>query len=152
MRFEQTHEILAHVRDYHKSLSDCYRDLQGQLARQSAKLLLEYLSHRETDLANAIQQFMDEADPGVLDSWFQFADDSGPLDFACPVLALREDMDANDVLAVVQQAHNCLIHVFTEIVDSCETDRVREVFQNLKEQSLRDWQKLVLDTNLLSDW
>ncbi len=152
MRFEQTHEILDHIRDYHRSLSHCYDALEEKAGRRQVKLMLDYLADRERELADAINQFKEKAEPDVLDAWFQFADENRHLELACPVIDLEADMDVNDILALAQEAHDCLTRAFGEIAANCETPEVRDVFNQLSAQGETQWKALVRDAEQLSDW
>jgi hypothetical protein len=151
MRFEQTREILNHIRDFHSSLSHCYQQLEDDKVRERTELLLDYLVTREKDLASAIEDFTSDADKELLDTWFQFADETKLLTFACPVIENPAEMSTDEVIQLAEQAHNCMISAFDEILENCETARVRDVFQQLHDQASRQWRHLVHETNLLSD-
>ena len=151
MRFEQTHEILNHIRDFHFSLSSCYQHLEDEAVRERTKLLLDYLVTREKELANAIEDFTSNAEPELLDTWFQFADENTLLELSCPVIDPEADLGVDDIMRLAQEAHDCLISTFDEIIANCDSNRVRDVFQKLGDQAQNQWRKLVRDTNLLSD-
>lgn len=151
MRFEQTHEILNHIQDFHTSLSHCYKHLEDEAVRERTRLLLDYLKTREQDLASAIQNFMNEAEPELLDTWFQFADESKLLDFSCPVINAETELGVDEVMVLAQISHDCLISTFKEIISNCESPRVSDVFQNLCEQAVNQWHNFVHETNMLSD-
>ncbi len=151
MRFEQTREILRHIRDFHQSLSHCYQGLEDKAGRERVKLLLDYMGERESDLAEAVEAFMEEAEPEVLDTWFQFADESVYLKLACPVIDPSEDTAVEDVLALAQEAHECLMKAYQEIIANCDMQRVCDVFQNLLDEGQREWKALMRNTQLMSD-
>ena len=150
MRFEQTHEILNHIRDFHTSLSNCYQHLEDETVRERARLLLDYLVTREKELAKALQDFMDEADPELLDTWFQFADESKLLILSCPVIDTEHELGIDEIISLAQKAHDCLISAFKEIITNCDSNRVSDVFQMLCDQAENQWHTLVHDANLLS--
>lgn len=150
MRFEQTREILANIRDFHESLAHCYHLLEGRAGRGRAKLLLDYLGDREDELAAALDQFLQDADPEVLDTWFQFADERAYLELFCPI-SCEPGTDVNDVLRLAQEAHDDLLRVYGELVANADMPRVREVFQNLMDKGERDSRTLMRNVNLLAD-
>lgn len=150
MRFEQTREILNHIRDFHSSLSLCYQHLEDDKVRERTQLLLDYMVTREKDLASAIEDFTSDADQELLDTWFQFADETRLLAFACPVIDTPE-LSTDEVIQLAEQAHKCMISAYDEILENCDTPRVRDVFQQLHDQASRQWTHLVHETNLLSD-
>ena len=151
MRFEQTHDILNHIRDFHSCLSSCYQHLEDETVRERTKLLLDYLINREKELASAVENFMEEADPELLDTWFQFADEDRLLKFSCPVIDRDTALDIDKIIHLAQEAHDCLISTFDEIIMNCDSQRVTEVFQKLSEQANKQWHTLIHDANLLSD-
>ena len=152
MRFEQTHEILEHIRDFHSSLSGCYHHLENEAVRERTRLLLDYLVKRENDLARALEDFTNEADPELLDTWFQFADESELLKFKCPVINPDTDLEMDNILQLAQEAHDCLMSTFAEIISNCESQRISTVFEKLRDQAEQQWRTFIRDTNLLSDF
>ena len=152
MRFEQTHEILNHIRDFHSALSSCYQQLEDETMRERTRLLLDYLVTREKELASALQDFMDKADPEILDTWFQFADESELLEISCPVINPEAELSMDDIMRHVQETHDCLIALFDEIISNADSQRVREVFQKLSDQAQKKWHALIRDVNMLSDF
>jgi hypothetical protein len=151
MRFEQTHQILNNIRDFHSALSECYQHLQDESDRERSRLLLDYLVTREKELANALQNFMNEADHEVLDTWFQFADESELIDLLCPVVNTETCMDIDEIMQLAKRAHECLIRVFDLIIANCEAPNVCDVFDKLRAQANKQWLRLVHETNLLAD-
>ncbi len=151
MRFEQTHEILNHIRDFHSTLSDCYKHLENESVRERTRLLLDYLVIREKELATALQDFTTEADPELLDTWFQFASESKLLEFSCPVINTDTQIDMENIMLIAREAHDYLISTFREIIDNCDSERVVDVFEKLMEQAEKQWHTLAHDINLLSD-
>lgn len=151
MRFEQLHEILNHIREFHLSLSNCYQHLEDEAVRERTKLLLDYMVTREKELATALQDFINEAEPELLDTWFQFADEGRLLEFSCPVIDTEADLGVDDIMRLAQEGHDCLISAFEEIIANCDSNRVRDVFQKLSDQAQNQWRRFVHDTNLLSD-
>ncbi len=151
MRFEQTREILRHIHDFHQSLSHCYQGLEHKSDHERLKLLLDYMSEREGSLATALEAFLEEAEPEVLDTWFQFADEAVCLKLPCPVVNVRGDTAIDEVIALAKESHACLMKAYEEIIANSDTPRVREVFQNLLDEGERDWKALMRNTQLLSD-
>lgn len=151
MRFEQTREILRHIHDFHRSLSHCYQGLERKADRERVKLLLDYMNAREGALAQALEDFMEEAEPEVLDTWFQFADESVCLSLPCPIVDVQGESAIDEVIALAKESHECLMKAYEEIIANSDTQRVRDVFQNLLDEGQRAWKALMRNTQLLSD-
>jgi len=151
MRFKQTQEILNHTRSFHSSLSGCYQHLADEAVRERTKLLIDYMVQREHELADAIQDFIRDTEPDILDTWFQFSDESKLLEFSCAVIDENADFSVDDIVRLAQEAHECLISTFEEIIVNCESPRVCDVFRKLAIQATNQWHALVRDTVLLSD-
>ena len=153
MRFEQTHEILKHIQNFHASLSDLYQNLENKAARERTKLLLDYMGSQEQQLAAAIENFMQQGKPELLDAWFQFDDDAKLQEFcACPDINPDSDLSVDDVMHLAQQAYHCLTSTFENIINNCQSPRVSDVFQQLLDQARSKWKRLVQAANTLSDF
>lgn len=151
MRFEQMRDVLAHATRFHRQVSDFYRQAHDKSGRERVKMLLDYMSDRESELADALDTFVAEASPEVLDTWFQFTDDEHTLRPECPSLELPPDMSIDDVLQLAKRFHECLTRLYGELAEAAESEHVRDVFQNLLEASAREWKKLMRNVDLMMD-
>jgi len=150
MRFEQTKDVLEHARSFHKKISNFYKQRRDGTEQQRLKLLLDYMSHREQELASALEQFAAGSSREVLDTWFQFTVDDETLKL-CPDALLHDDMTVDDVIRAGVAMSQCFIDLFREIGTTADSDEVRAVFQNLLESEQREQKKLVRNVGMFMD-
>lgn len=150
MRFEQTREVLQHAKKFHEQVAGLCRRLSGECDEERIKMLLDYMSERERQLAKAIQQFTDETSENVLDTWFQFALDKTGLH--CPDFELTPETRTDDVIRLGMDLAQCLIDMYREIADNADSEEVRVVFRNLLESEEKEKLKLARNAQLLDDF
>ena len=64
MRFEQTGTILKkRAPDYHRAVSQLYRDMLDEDVSPRVRLMLDYLIDHEQNRALALKEFCEEASP-----------------------------------------------------------------------------------------
>jgi rubrerythrin len=149
MRFEQTRDVLEHVRKFHLEISDLYHRLSEQSEKQRLRMLLEYMSEREKQLARALSQFEEESSRNVLDTWFQYTHDEERLQ--CPDFKLTPETSVDDVMRLGMKLAECFIELYREIAGTADSNEVRDVFRNLLERENREKLKLARNAQLLDD-
>jgi rubrerythrin len=150
MRFEQTKDVLEHARNFHNKIGEFYKKHRDHTEQQRIKLLLDYMSHREQELAGALEQFAEGSSREVLDTWFQFTVDDETLKL-CPDALLHDEMTVDDVIRAGVAMSQCFINLFREIATTADSDQVRAVFQNLLESEQREQKKLVRNAEMFMD-
>ena len=79
MRFKKTRDVLAHVSHFHREISAACDRVSNETDAKRLKLLLDYVSEREKQLADAVSVFTQETSAQVLDTWFQYTSDDMPI-------------------------------------------------------------------------
>jgi hypothetical protein len=149
MRFEQTRDVLDHVRQFHLEISALYHRLSVQSDKERLKLLLDYMSQREKQLAHALSEFADETSQNVLDTWFQYTHDSDRL--RCPDFQMSEDTTVDDVMHFGLELAGCFTDLYREIAATADSEEIAAVFRNLLDSEEREKQKLARNAQLLND-
>jgi len=150
MRFKQTKDVLERARNFHEKISNAYKQRRDRTEQERLKLLLDYMSHREQELANALEEFTEGSSKEVLDTWFQFTCDDETLQMRLNAL-LHDDMTMDDVTRAGVALSQCFIDLFREIATTADSDQVRAVFQNLLESEQREQKKLVRNVEMFMD-
>ena len=150
MRFEQTKDVLEHARNFHQKISEFYQNRRDRTEQQRLKLVLDYMSHREHELADALGEFAEGSSREILDTWFQFTVDDETLKL-CPDALLHDDITVDDVIRAGVAMSQCFIDLFREIATTADSDQVRAVFQNLLESEQREQKKLVRNVGMFMD-
>lgn len=142
MRFEQTRDVLNHARDFHRKVSDFYHELEEQSDQKRVRLLLDYMAGREKELADALDDFVNQASTDVLNTWFQFTHDDDTLQLNCPDVEVKREMSVDDVMSMAMRFHDCLMRLYGELAGSARSNRVREVFLSLMQEAEKEWERL----------
>jgi hypothetical protein len=149
MRFEQTRDVLEHVRHFHLEISDLYDRLSAQSDKERLKLLLDYMSQREKKLARALSEFTDETSQNILDTWFQYTHDNDRL--RCPDLHLTADTTVDDIMRFGLALADCFIDLYREIAATADSEEIAAVFRNLLDSEEGEKLKLARNAQLLND-
>lgn len=149
MRFEQTRDVLEHVRQFHLEISALYHRLSTQSDKERLKLLLDYMSQRENKLAQALSEFTDETSHNILDTWFQYTHDKDRL--RCPDFHLSADTTVDDIMRFGLALADCFIDLYREIAATADSEEIAAVFRNLLASEEREKLKLARNAQLLND-
>lgn len=130
MAFEQTRDVLEHVREFHQKLSVFYDGLKGTTTKERARILLDYMSRHEDYLDDCLAQYEEQVSDNVLDTFFKYESEcTGPM--ASAKFEIKPDMDVDDVIAIAMHFDACLVSFYREMAQRALSEKVREVFQNL---------------------
>ena len=129
MRFQTVADVLDVVKELHASLARQFEELEQLTTSERAQLMLDYLNRHEQNLARATQQYTNDANPGLLHTWLQYAPETHPEGLVEKV----RNVDLNDVdsiVAVALEVDDYLIGLYNQVVDHADTDEVKEVFNS----------------------
>ena len=130
MSFEQTRDILVHVREYHARVSAYYHSLRDSASQQRVLLLVEYLSRRHTAINAHLAACEKTAAKDILDFWFQYSRDSSLLEYI-DSFTIESAMTVDAVIQQVMDIEDRLISLYRDILDNDLSDHVREYFEML---------------------
>ena len=130
MSFEQTRDILAHVREYHARVSAYYHSLRDSDSQQRVRLLVEYLSQRHTAISEHLAACEETAAKDILDFWFQYSLDSSLLEYI-DSFTIESGMTVDAVIQQIMDVEGRLISLYREILDNALSDHVRDFFEML---------------------
>lgn len=150
MRFENTKDILNHISHFHDILSEYYHQISTETDSKRLKLLLDYLSDRETKIKNIINQYSDVASHKILDNWFQYSLCSDKM------IELKRIMDSKileveKIVDLVVQFDDCFINMLKEIANNADNEATRELFINLIELEENEKKHVSLTSHRLND-
>jgi rubrerythrin len=142
MRFEQVRDVLNHAREFHKRLSEFYRNLADHEETARIKMLLEHIGTHEKSLERGLANFEESASKQVLDTWFQYTQDESTLKLP-EAMEIRPHMSVEDVIRIGLELDDRLIELYKDAAESADVPEVREVFNNLLEMQQQDKHHLV---------
>ena len=130
MAIMQTRDVLNQARKFHRKLAEFYDDLQDSATKERTRALLSYMSRHENYLDQCLAEFGNEVSDNVLDTYFRNGSDATRLS-EISEFSIKEDMDAEDVIAAAMHFDTCLINFYKEMADRTVAQKVRDVFENL---------------------
>ena len=130
MSFEQTRDILAHVREYHTRVSEYYRSVGGTASQQRILLLVKYLERRHAAISEHLAACEETVANDILDTWFQYSLDANLLEYI-DSFSISSEMSVDDVIQQVLDIEDRLINLYKEILDSALSDHIHEFFEML---------------------
>ncbi|MBK7106580.1 MAG: hypothetical protein IPH62_15005 [Ignavibacteriae bacterium] len=130
MRIETTRDILDHSKKFHQIIADYYRKLNQSEDKERVKLLLNYLEERETQIEKTISELENSASSNILNSWFPHSQCKTKLE-VLSTLVSEEKISVDELIDLFVYLDNCLIELYTKLVDNAENVDVQEFFKSL---------------------
>ena len=132
MAFDQTKDVLAHAREFHRKLGTFYEELKESASRERTCALLDYMIRHEKYLVDCLVQYEDQVSDNVLDTYFKYGSESIMMTTISD-FEIKPEMDVDDVMAAAMHFDACLIEFYREMAQRALSEKVREVFENLLE-------------------
>jgi len=144
MAFEQVREVIERAQLFHRNLSEFYEQAEGAAHREKVRMVLDYLRWHERAMEDRLRDFVRDADGHVMSAWFKYTPD----DHIQAVLR-RPDIDpgmtVDEVLHLALEMDEALLEFYRAARDLAATPEVRDVFDGLYKESMKERAKLVLD-------
>lgn len=132
MAFDQTKDVLKHVREFHRKLGGFYNELKESTDKERARVLLDSMSRHEKYLDDCLAQYEEQVSDNVLDTYFKYGSESTELT-AIADFEIKPGMEVDDVMTAAMHFDACLIEFYREMAQRALSEKVREVFENLLE-------------------
>ncbi|MBK8946377.1 MAG: hypothetical protein IPM32_14070 [Ignavibacteriae bacterium] len=130
MRIETTRDILEHSKKFHQIIAQYYKQLRKIEEKERVKLLLNYLEERENQIEKTISEIENSASANVLNAWFSHSQCEKKLEVLA-TLVKEEKVTVDELIDLFVYVDNCLIDLYTKLVDNAENTDVQELFKNL---------------------
>ncbi|NGP54037.1 hypothetical protein [Thioalkalivibrio sp. XN8] len=151
MRFNQTGEVMSYIEEFHEGLADAYAELAGRTAKGRSRMMLEYMSEREKELAESVRSFSHRAEDPALKEWDPFTiNDTGI--HARIKEALHEKADPDELLGLGLEVLAWLEGLYLRLEAKSGTPEQKELFASLRARAEREKHKLARNSNMLMDF
>lgn len=152
MAFRQVKELLQWVCDFHQSLSVRYARLASEQSDERMQMVLEFLADREQRMHQAMMQYLQDANPGLLSTWL-----IDTQEFAHPYVLDRipgcpDCRDVQDILANVMAAHQMLKDMYRLRSELAQTPEEAELFNELMKNQDAEMRLQVRDIGRLETY
>jgi len=149
MRFRQVKDILEWTREFHSLIAQRLGQTSGNSER--AKLLLEYFSDHEERLAYVVARFEEDADAGLLNSWFQDVTEFDELPSTEELNERLKNADENEVVKLVVHCHDQIIAAYKALLNESDIESVSDILSNLVQLEENEKMLLVRDSQYFQD-
>ncbi len=142
--------MLDRIRDFHGELSTYYHQLSESTDKQRVKLLLDHMSSHEKQLQDSLLAYEEDASKQVMDTWVDCTYCNEIL-ATCEQTPIAQESGVDSVIKATLHIDNCLLQFYREVAANVESQRVRDVFQNLVELEEGELRKLALNALQVGD-
>jgi hypothetical protein len=151
MRFDQTGEVLHYVERFYHELAEAYAELAPQLADRRSRMLLEYMSEREEEAAEAVHQFAHGSKDPSLKEWDPFTINESAIRMRIRD-GLHAEASADELLGLGLEVTAWLEGLFMRLEAKSGTEEQKALFANMRARAEREKQKLARNANMLLDF
>ncbi|MDW7645944.1 MAG: hypothetical protein SCI25_12995 [Desulfuromonadales bacterium] len=150
MRFEQTRDVLNHIGAFHKQAGALYAELKAHCSSSRVRLLLDYIARHELNLEKNIASYRDNLSESLLSSWFKYTHDQD-IFAALKEVDREKDMSFDDVLDLALELDGQLVELYQEMMERSTSAEVKDIFNSLLLQEMKEKQTLVRNALGLMD-
>ncbi|MBI1314876.1 hypothetical protein GC176_26570 [bacterium] len=126
----QVRDILSSIQRFYHELASRFRQAQKNVQGERLPYLLQYIAIHEGQLGTGIEEFEENADMCLLNTWLQFGAEES-LNGILQRLDLKQGMTEDEILAAALQVDTQLIRLYDELAGESSVPRVRELFEAL---------------------
>lgn len=148
--YKQTYDIIDCLRSFHQQMKDFYERLHEKDEKQKVKMLLDYLSRHEKHREETLAKYEEEASRKVMETWFKYIPKVLYPD-CFENISIRSNMSVDDVIGIALHFNNCLVELYTRLVENTPGNEVRNVFISLLERMKKEKMNLARDALWLND-
>jgi len=148
--YKQTYDIIDCLRSFHKQMQDFYERLHEKDEKQKVKMLLDYLSRHEKHREETLAKYEEEASKKVMETWFKYIPRNISPD-CLENIVINSNMSVDDVIGIAMHFNNCLVQLYTRLVENTSGNEVRNVFICLLERMKKEKMNLARDALWLND-
>lgn len=130
-------DIIEQTKAFHKRLGNFYKELSDKVEKERVKLLLDYMSRHQENLAGIMDEYESGVSEHILNTWFMYVNkecDLSPFFNA----KLGPDMTAQEAIQVAIDLDKCLLETYEAMLQNDIPDDVSEVFQGLLDLEKRE--------------
>jgi rubrerythrin len=144
MTTQTTRDILDQARYFHHQLQAFYEALKGKIEQPKLHLILDYLAQHEERMEEALDHYEEGVAAKVADTWFKF--NAGvSMTEAIQAIEIKPEPTLDDLMVIAIQLENHFVALYQNAVDQAVSPEVKEVFEQLLNETMRERMKLSRD-------
>ncbi len=151
MKLRETRDILAFIEHLHSQLAAAWEALDENVSDPRSHLLLDYLKALEDKSSESLHGYNRESFNAALSEWEQAEFDDRPVHERLAQLQ-HPDVRADELLDTALDIAEWFDTFYAELERASTLPEQGELFASLREHAAKQKQRLVRDTNMLSDF
>jgi hypothetical protein len=151
MRFDQTGAVLQYIEHFHEELAKAYSELGERVPERRARLLLDYMSSREAEMAEAVRSFAHGSLDPSLKEWDPFTINDNAIRARLKE-GLHPDAAPDELLGLGLEMAAWLEGLYLRLETKSGTPEQKALFLNLRQRTEREKHKLARNANMLMDF
>jgi len=144
MTVQTARDILDRARYFHQQLHGFYEALKGKIEQPKLHLILDYLMQHEERMEQALADYEDDIAEKVSETWFKFSPEMS-IDDAIKNINIPKDMTLDQLMVIAIQLENHFVELYKHAAEQAVSTDVKEVFEQLKKETMKDRTKLSRD-------
>jgi len=151
MELETVDHLLTWTRDFHRNLQQCLQHCAGAQQSERARLLMDYLVDHEKQLHRLVEQFQQQADKNILETWCLEYENKQSVKAHDICELSYADMSAQEVTNDVIAQHEKVIDLYRYLVSKAEIPEVREFLDEILDLEQQEAMRMVQSSNRWED-
>ncbi|HMO49721.1 MAG TPA: hypothetical protein PKE26_02530 [Kiritimatiellia bacterium] len=139
-----TREILDQARYFHRQLHAFYEALKEKIEQPKLHMILDYLGQHEQRMETALKRYEEDISRKMADTWFKFTP-AQTVDEALREITVAPDASLDDLMAIAIRLENYFVALYRSAADQAVSAEVKEVFDQLLKETIRERLKLTRD-------
>lgn len=140
-RVQTAGDVIEQTKAFHQMLSEFYENLSGQVEQERVKLLLEYMSRHQENIASVMKEYAADVAEKILNTWLMFSAKECDLS---PFTEARIDMNMSpqEVIDIAIRIDDCIIETYKAMLNKEVPDDISCVFEDLLKLEEREKVKM----------
>jgi hypothetical protein len=147
--YQTVAEILEEVREYHRHLSDLYRNLEDPADSKRLEMLLEYMSRHERLFERALARYGTSGRKKILGTWYQYVADE---DLSLDGFEVKPHQSLDEVVDMALEFDERLVRFYDHLArNMSDYEEVRAFFQSLADQESQEKAQLRVNAEMIRE-
>jgi hypothetical protein len=131
MAFKQVKDLIEWITEYHEMLEKQYKALASSQGDERMQMALSFLASREHHLAEMMEDFLQDADDDLMDSWLVDSQEFDSRRIPSHIPECTGCDDIHDVHKNILQAHKTLTEMYELRSHLAQSPREADLFREL---------------------
>jgi rubrerythrin len=150
MSAQTTRNILDQARYFHQQLQAFYEVLRGKIEKPKLQLILDYLAQHEKRMEKALEEYEDDVAGKVANTWFKYSSENS-MHETLKNIKTSPDMTLDELMTIAIQLENHFVNLYRSASEQAVSNEVKDVFEKLLKETMRERMKISRDLVDMND-